>query len=890
MSLTPMLQQYMELKQAYPEALLLFRLGDFYELFFDDAMVASRALEITLTSRDAGSAGRIPMCGVPYHAADQYIARLIDQGYVVAVCEQVEDPKTAKGLVKREVVRVITPGTFLAEDGTRNRFLASVVGRGGVWGAGFIDVGTGEVWYLEHADEQMLRERMRAWQPAEVLVYEGAQLPAWLTAQDAPWRLTRRPDTFAAEQAAVEALCTQYGVANLVPLDLTPHPVAAHALGLAVMYIRETQRAILPHLRTPRNLLRGKHLVLDETAVRNLELLETVRTRQRKGSLYGLLDETETAMGSRLLRRWIERPLCDKSAIEARLDAIAWLVDNALFRMRLKASLHGVYDLDRLLGKVAFGSANPRDLLALAHSVAVLPDIRGVLQAAEGGWLAELAQSLPNLADLTDEITRTLVDDPPVSPREGGIIRPGVDPLLDRLRDGQSQGAEWLLAFERQERERTGIKSLKVGYHKVFGYFIEVSKANLHLVPPEYERKQTLANAERYTVPALKAAEAEILDARERALAREYELFSALREHVLARQRDIQAAAEALACLDVLTALATVAAQRRYVRPVITEERAIRIRAGRHPVVEAMVPGRFVPNDVQLDDEQPLILITGPNMAGKSTYMRQTALIAIMAHMGSFVPAEAAEIGLLDRVFTRIGASDDLSAGQSTFMVEMVELAHILRQATDRSLVLLDEIGRGTSTYDGLSIAEAVMEALLQPGRNPLTLFASHYHELTEVVAELPGAANYSVLVAEDGQDITFLHTVVPRPADKSYGIQVAKLAGIPADVIARAQALLAVREGKAKLAAADGRTRGAGMPDEAALQASEAALQASAARESVTPASAVQASAAQASAEREGSALALLRRLAEMDIEHMTPIAAIHVLAELREAARSVL
>lgn len=800
MALTPMMQQYLEVKEAHKDALLMFRLGDFYELFFDDAVTASKILEITLTGRGAAGEGRIPMCGVPYHAAEQYIARLIDEGYCVAICEQVEDPKQAKGLVKREVVRVVTPGTTYRDDNQSNRFLAAVIRGKGQWGVSFVDVATGEIWCAEYATAAQVVEALEQWHPCELLLYAGnSEDDDWSCVHEWTHHSTirrsyqERPRH--AYQTAFEVIAEQYGVTGLLPLDLEGLNGATEALGLALGYVRSTQKALLPHLRMPKNLASQDHLVLDHTAQRNLEVVETNRSRQRKGSLYGLLDVTRTAMGSRLLKRWLERPLAQVTHIQERLDAVAVFVADLFLRNQVQTALDAVYDLDRLLGKVSFGSANARDLVAMARSLRGIPALTNVLSTTPSHKLRDIALRMPDLSILANEIERMLVEQPPLSVREGGFIRAGADPELDDLLAANSNGKTWLAQLEQRERERTGIRTLKIGYNKVFGYFIEISKANAHLAPADYERRQTLANAERYTLVELKSQEARILNAEELSIDREYELFTRLRAQVLQNLSDIQLAADMMATADVLCALGAVSAERQYVRPELVEARGIEIVQGRHPVVEAAHPGKFVPNDVTLDDAQNLILITGPNMAGKSTYMRQTALIVLLAHIGCFVPAKSAKIGVVDRIFTRIGASDDLGAGQSTFMVEMVELAQILRQATHRSLVLLDEIGRGTSTYDGMSIAEAVMESLQEAPRMPLTLFATHYHELTDKAEELPSAANYSVLVQENQEGIVFLHALVHRPADKSYGIQVAKLAGIPQDVIQRAEELLRRRE-----------------------------------------------------------------------------------------------
>ncbi len=872
-----MMQQYVDIKRQYPDALLMFRLGDFYELFFDDAITASRALDITLTGRDAGSQGRVPMCGVPYHAATAYIEKLVDQGYCVAICEQTEDPKQAKGLVKREVVRIVTPGTVTKEAGDQRRILAALVRRRETCGLALADVATGDLWYAESSQDQ-LRDWLAQWTPAEILAYSsqqdwvaGSAVDEWSRQNGV--RISWVDEPLDAPLRAERTVCEQFHLPQLAALELDDVPVAVEALAAVMDYLAATQKQRLAHLRVPKNLASRGHLVLDYTAQRNLELLESGRGRQKKGSLFGLLDATVTAMGARMLRTWIERPLADVAAIEDRLGAVQALVDDFFLRESIRETLREIYDLERLAGRLALGTANARDLRAVGQSLAQLPSLEDMLRDASSDLLQQLMRGLPEFASLSETILRTFVDQPPLGVREGGLIRDGVDAELDRLRTLSSSGKEWLTQFEQQERERTGIRSLKVGYNKVFGYYIEVSKANVHLVPDTYERRQTLAAAERYVVSELKQREAEILTAAERSVEREYELFCEVRDGVVERLTDLQRVAERIAVLDALCSMATVSAECRFTRPVIRAERGIFIQQGRHPVVESAHPGTFVPNDVRLGDDADLLLITGPNMAGKSTYMRQTALIVLMAHMGCFVPAESAVIGLVDRIFTRIGASDNLAEGQSTFMVEMVELAQILRQATNRSLVLLDEIGRGTSTYDGMSIAEAVMEALLSPDSRPLTLFATHYHELTEKADSLDGAANCSVLVRESPDGITFMHTVVPRPADKSYGIQVAKLAGIPDAVIERAAALLKVRE----TAEAGKSTVDAGVETAAAVDSHGGSSSKMASPDFSLPLFAWRGE-------------SVLQALAELDVNTLTPVAALNELHNLVEQAREVL
>lgn len=797
-ALTPMMQQYLDLKKQYPDELLMFRLGDFYELFFEDAVTASRCLEITLTGRDAGPQGRVPMCGVPHHAVQQYLERLMEQGFRVAICEQLEDPKVAKGLVKRDVVRVVTPGTWIREGVAETNFLAAFVQVNDVWAAALADLSTGEVNYSQGDAPGSLKTFLTQWQPREVLIFDDMELDLpgltqWAEQNGAV--LTHKASAVHGFSTAGEVLLRQYHVESLETLGIRENSLTALALAAVLGYIEDTQRQTLCHFKFPRNLSNQGHMAMDPVAQRHLEVFETLRSRQRKGSLYHLLNQTATAMGARLLRQWLDWPLQDSAEINQRLDALEGLVNNLFARSALQSALREIYDLERILAKVSFGSGTARDLVMLSHSLQVVPEIRARVDEGRLPWLETLWSQTPELVPLVEKMVHFLVDDPPVGLHDGGIIRSGVDEELDQLRELKAGGTQWLADLEKRERDRTGIRSLKVGYNKVFGYYLEVSKANLAAVPEEYERRQTLAAAERYVIPELKEMEARVLQAEERALQREYELFAQLRADVLASVADIQAIAGVLAVTDVVTALASVAANHGYVRPVIHQGRGIHIVDGRHPMVEDANPGRFVPNDTNLSEGQNLVLLTGPNMAGKSTYMRQVALIVLMAHMGSFVPARAAKIGRIDRIFTRIGASDDLSAGQSTFMVEMVELAQILHQATERSLVLLDEIGRGTSTYDGMSIAEAVLETLQSSGMQPLTLFATHYHELSETVERLSGATNCSVAVEETETGIAFLHTVVPRPADRSYGIQVARLAGIPDIVIDRAMELLQLRE-----------------------------------------------------------------------------------------------
>jgi len=798
MASTPMMQQYLEIKANYPEALLMFRLGDFYELFLEDAVIASKILEITLTGREAGSLGRIPMCGVPHHAVQGYINRLVEVGHCVAICEQVEDPKLTKGLVKREVVQVITPGTAVLDEGGLGRYLAAAIVAEQICGLALIDVSTGDVLYGQYDSQSAALEALGQWSPKELIVTdkqdkiaEWANLEEWITTNGV--RVTQgMPDS---PEKRFRMVCQQYQASDVHELGMESSPLCVDALGLALLYVQSTQKLSLQHLRFPQNLMLPGHMVVDNTAQKHLELFETQRLRQRKGSLFGYLDKTKSAIGSRCLRRLLERPLQDVAQIDARLDAVAIFASDALLRLQMQECLAEVYDLDRLMGRLSFRTASPRDVLAISKSLAVIPTLCSLLAEGTSLLIQSLISDLPDLTSLRQMLLQTLIDNPASSVQGGGLIKEGADAQLDELRTLSVSAKVWLAELEQRERDETGIRTLKVGYNRVFGYYIEVSKANVHLVPAHYERRQTLASAERYVIPVLKERESQILNAEERRIERELELFQLLCIEVLNHTAQIQTATDILAMLDALVAIAMVSVDNRLVRPQLVTKRGIYIEEGRHPTVEMLAPGRFVPNDIQLSDEEQLMLITGPNMAGKSTVMRQTAIIVLLAHSGCFVPAKSAVIGLVDRLFTRIGASDDLGAGQSTFMVEMVELSLILHQATNRSLVLLDEIGRGTSTYDGLSIAQAVMEALTSKNRQPLTLFATHYHELTLVAEELPTAVNYSVLVREVGEQITFLHSLVKRSADKSYGIHVARLAGIPHEITERAQTLLRKRE-----------------------------------------------------------------------------------------------
>ncbi|HEU4964620.1 MAG TPA: DNA mismatch repair protein MutS, partial [Bacilli bacterium] len=759
---TPMMEQYMQVKAQVPDALLFFRLGDFYEMFNDDAVTAARELEITLTGRGHGEGERIPMCGVPHHSAENYILRLVEKGYKVAICEQTEDASAAKGIVRREVVRVVTPGTVMESRALQekaNRYIASLVQQDGRFGVSFCDLTTGELLVVEHGTEQAMLDELIRHQPAEIVLPAGERDASYATTAKELLScvLTQGEEKTDKPARATEVLLTHFEVISVESFGLADKPLAVSAAGMLLTYLQVTQKRNLQHLKMPAYITSDEYMTIDSFSRRNLELVETLRDKGKHGSLLGLLDETVTAMGGRLLRRYVERPLANKARIEERLDAVQELYGQMLLREDLRQLLDTVYDLERLVGRVAYGSANARDLLAIGSSLSVLPELKGRLEGTDAALLQQIGGRIENFDEIVSLIARAIVEEPPVTVREGGVIRDGFDEKLDTYKTASRDGKQWIAALEQSEREKTGIRSLKVGFNKVFGYYIEVSKANVHLVPDTYERKQTLTNGERYITPDLKEKESLILEAEEKMVDLEYQLFCDVRDRVAAVLADIQRAAESIAQVDVLQSLATVSVKRRYTRPEMTLDDAITITEGRHPVVEAMLKGEpFVANDTLLDNgENQISLITGPNMAGKSTYMRQVALIVLLAQMGCFVPADQARIGIVDRVFTRIGASDDLAGGQSTFMVEMVELANILHHATRKSLIILDEIGRGTSTFDGISIAQAVVEYLHGSDRvGAKTLFATHYHELTKFTEKFAGVRHYSTHVQEKGDTI----------------------------------------------------------------------------------------------------------------------------------------
>ena len=798
--LTPMMKQYMQTKEEYKDCILFYRLGDFYEMFFDDALTASKELEITLTGKNCGLEERAPMCGIPYHAVDSYLNRLVSKGYKVAICEQVEDPKTAKGIVKREVIRVVTPGTNLDTQGldeTKNNYIMCIVYMADRYGLSVADVTTGEYLVTELDSQTKLMDELYKFMPSEIVCNEAFYMSG-LDLDDLKNRLHMAIyslETWYFDDALCrETLQEHFKVASLEGIGLSEYECGMIASGALLKYLEETQKNSLSHMSRLTRYATGNYMVLDSATRRNLELVETLREKQKRGSLLWVLDKTKTAMGARTLRKYVEQPLIDKESIVKRLDAVAELKDNAICREEIREYLNPVYDLERLVGKITYQSANPRDLIAFQSSLSMLPSVKCILKDMESDLLKEIYEELDPLEELCDLVGRAIQEEPPLAMKEGGIIKDAYNEEVDRLRKAKSEGKNWLADLETKEREKTGIKNLRIRYNKVFGYYLEVTNSFKDLVPDYYTRKQTLANAERYIIPELKELEDTILGAEDKLCALEYELYCEVRNTIAAELTRIQRTAKAVAKLDVIASLALVAERNNYVRPKINEKGVIDIRDGRHPVVEKMIPNdMFIANDTYLDDKkQRISIITGPNMAGKSTYMRQAALIVLMAQLGSFVPASSANIGLVDRIFTRVGASDDLASGQSTFMVEMNEVANILRNATSKSLLILDEIGRGTSTFDGLSIAWAVVEYISNSKLlGAKTLFATHYHELTELEGKISNVNNYCIAVKEKGDDIVFLRKIVKGGADKSYGIQVAKLAGVPDPVINRAKEIV---------------------------------------------------------------------------------------------------
>lgn len=795
-----MMVHYCQTKCAYKDSILFYRLGDFYEMFFEDAKTVSRELELTLTGKDCGLSERAPMCGIPYHAAETYINRLIDKGYKVAICEQVEDPKTAKGIVKREVTRVVTPGTNLNMqelDEGKNNYLMAIVCVGDHFGVSTADITTGDCYVTEIDEERKLWDEINKFLPAEIICND-AFLVSGVDVDDLRNRL--HISVFALESwyfgddLCKQTLLEHFKISSLEGLGLADYDSGVIAAGSLFRYLLDTQKNTMEHMNKIIPYTTERYMVIDSSSRRNLELVETLREKQKRGSLLWVLDKTKTAMGARMLRSFVEQPLIDADAINERLDAVTELNMQAMLREEIREYLNPVYDLERLVSRISYRSANPRDLLAFKMSLEMIPHIKNLLANFTSPLLVRINEQMDGLEDLYTLLEASITEDPPLAVKEGGIIREGYNEQVDTYRNSKTQGKSWLAQLEAEEKEKTGIRNLKIKYNKVFGYYLEVTNSFKNLVPEYYTRKQTLTNAERYITPKLKELEDMILGAEDKLFALEYDLFCQVREELAAQIPRIQETAKAIAQLDVYASLSVVAQRNNYVRPTVNTKGVIDIKNGRHPVVEKMINNdMFIANDTYLDNGSKRVsVITGPNMAGKSTYMRQTALIVLMAQIGSFVPAEKAKIGVVDRIFTRVGASDDLASGQSTFMVEMTEVANILRNATAKSLLILDEIGRGTSTFDGLSIAWAVIEHISNTKLlGAKTLFATHYHELTELEGKIPGVNNYCIAVKERGDDIVFLRKIVKGGADKSYGIQVAKIAGVPDSVLDRAKELV---------------------------------------------------------------------------------------------------
>ena len=799
---SPMMQNYLKTKEEYKDCILFYRLGDFYEMFFDDAITASRELELTLTGKDCGQEERAPMCGIPHHAAEVYIARLIAKGYKVAICEQLEDPKTAKGIVKRDVIRVVTPGTVMESnllEEKKNNYIMSIYKNGIYFGMSVCDLSTGDFRMTQIRDTNnfaMLMDEISRYAPSEIVVNE-----LMFNSTEEIAKIKERFETYISKSNGfsqnVNEIKERSRIVNEDDQEiekLDDYILAITAANGLIAYLIETQKNSLEYLNKILLYNTSKYMSLDINARRNLEITEKLRDKSKKGTLLWVLDKTSTSMGGRLLRRWLNDPLIDECHINRRLESVKELKEDIMLRGDIVDSLKKVYDIERLASKISYGSANGRDLISLKNSTAQLPGIKAVLSRAKSQMLKDLYTELDELQDIYEIIDKAIVDEPPISVKEGGLIKLGYDEEIDRLKTATTDGKNWVLKLEAEEREKTGIKGLKVGFNKVFGYFIEVTKSNLSQVPDRYIRKQTLANCERYITEDLKRLENEILGAEEKVINLEYNAFVGIRDEIEKNVQRVQKSANIISILDVLASFAIVADDMNYVMPIVDNSGVIDIKDGRHPVIEKIIGGsEFVPNDTYLDKgENRLSIITGPNMAGKSTYMRQVALITLMAQCGSFVPASYARIGVVDKIFTRVGASDDLSMGQSTFMVEMMEVATILKEATENSLVILDEIGRGTSTYDGLSIAWAVAEYIADKEKcGAKTLFATHYHELTQLEDKLEGVKNYSIAVKEKGEDIIFLRKIVSGGTDESYGVHVAKLAGVPKVVTTRANEIL---------------------------------------------------------------------------------------------------
>lgn len=874
-ALTPMMQQYMAIKEQYKDCILFYRLGDFYEMFYDDALTASRELEITLTGKNCGQEERAPMCGVAYHAVDVYLNKLVAKGYKVAICEQAEDPKQAKGIVKREVIRIVTPGTNLSQqalDEGRNNYLMCLVYDDNQFGLAITDISTGDFYTTEVATLKELYDEIHRFSPSEIICNDSFYMSG-ASLDDFKDRLhvsVSTLDTWYMDEAvSVQKIKEHFKVASLDGLGLTDFPSGTLAVGALLLYLYETQKNTLDNLTKITPYRSGGYMIIDSATNRNLELIETLREKQKKGSLLWVLDKTKTAMGARLMRNWIEQPLIEKKKITARQDAVEELYNDMITREEIREYLNAVYDLERLVTRISYRTANPRDLIAFKTSLGMIPPVKQLLSQAKSAELKEIDERMDCLEDIYDLIEKSIQDEPPIMIREGGMIKEGYNEDVDKFRLSRTEGKTWLAELEAREKEKTGIKNLRVRYNKVFGYYLEVTNSYKELVPEDWTRKQTLANAERYITPELKELEDMILGAEDKLAALEYDLYCEVRDSIGEQVVRIQETAKAIAHLDVLASLACVAQSNDYVRPSINTKGVIDIQGGRHPVVEKMNNNQmFIDNDTYLDNKNHRIsIITGPNMAGKSTYMRQSALIVLMAQVGSFVPAKSANIGIVDRIFTRVGASDDLASGQSTFMVEMTEVANILRNATSRSLLILDEIGRGTSTFDGLSIAWAVVEHISNPKLlGAKTLFATHYHELTELEGKLDSVNNYCIAVREQGDDIIFLRKIIRGGADKSYGIQVARLAGVPDSVIDRAKEI-------------SGWLEETDVTDKAKnLQVRTSAKKKEVVREAVP-------------AEKQMSLFDIypadhpvLKELAGLDVSNMTPIQALNTLYELQK------
>ncbi len=886
--MTPMVTQYVSIKRHYPDAILFFRLGDFYEMFYDDAKKASELLDIVLTSREGGKGNRIPMCGVPYHAAQGYINRLTRAGLKIAICEQVEDPRAVKGIVKREVVRIVSPGTNIqddTQDAQEENVIVGICQVDGITGISSLNLGTGSFRLTElRAMEDVLGELSRL-KPSEVVISEnlrkGSDLYRFLENELATVINPYEEWVFSCDHTA-GLLKDQFKLASLEGLGLDPYAAGVSAAGALIHYLRDNLQDSLGHVKRPSSYSSSEHMVLDRKTLKNLEIIEPINGEKGEITLYAVLNKSVSSMGGRLLKQWVKQPLTVTSRINARLAAVEELYENRWVVAELRKTLRSMSDLERILGRLGCKVGSSRDLVALKESLTVVPNIKQGLSSLAAPLIKRQYERLHDLPQLVDLIGRAIVDDPPFSTKDGGMIKRGFNQELDELHAIAHNGKEWLAKLQHREIERTGIKSLKVKYNKVFGYYIEVTKSNLNQVPDNYIRRQTLVNAERFIIPELKEYEEKILGAEEHSCRIEQEIFEAIRSQVMEHTRKIQETAEALATVDVLGTFAELARHNKYVRPTIDESEQISITAGRHPVVEQVLEeGRFVENDTVLNrDNQQLLIITGPNMAGKSTYLRQVALIVLMAQIGSFVPSASARIGVVDKIFTRIGAADNLARGESTFMVEMIETAHILNNATSRSLVVLDEIGRGTSTFDGVSIAWAVCEHLgRDDGPRPKTLFATHYHELTELEQKVAGAKNYTVMVKEYENDVVFIRKIVRGSADRSYGIHVGKLAGLPGEVVARAQNILSDLE--------DGSRNGKPVFTRRAQQENG---------DSITPPVIPFCGKARAKTalelpliNRSQGTHALVEEIKDLDIHNLTPLEALNRLNQLRERARAL-